>query len=114
MRAMQLAHNEQEELPLSDPLREVVQHWLDHLASERGYAELTREAYERDLRQFLNFWHGQLGRQPCIADLGHLEPRTFRGFLASRRRQQASNRSLARSLSALRSFFRWLETEDIA
>lgn len=114
MRLMQSVPEEQGELPLSGALRDAVASWLDHLASERGYAELTREAYERDLRQFLTYWQVQLGHPPCLADLSQLEPRTFRGFLASRRRQQASNRSLARSLSALRSFFRWLEGEEIA
>lgn len=111
MRAMPA---EQRELPLSEPLQDAVAKWLDHLVSERGYADLTREAYERDLRQFLAYWQAQLGRQPCSADLAHLGQRTFRGFLASRRRQQASNRTLARSLSALRSFFRWLEREELA
>jgi len=103
----------QGELQLSRPLQEAVADWLDHLAGERNYSDLTREAYGRDLRQFLSYWQAQLGRQPSLADLEILEPRTFRGFLASRRRQQASNRSLARSLSALRSFFRWLEGKEI-
>ena len=105
---------EQGELQLSEPLRDVVARWLDHLDSERGYADLTREAYERDLRQFLIYWQVQLGHSPGLADLAQLEPRTFRGFLASRRRQQTSGRSLARALSALRSFFRWLESNQIA
>lgn len=105
---------EQGELPLSEPLRELVERWLDHLGNERGYAELTREAYQRDLRQFLTYWHTQLGHCPSLADLAQLEPRAFRGFLASRRRQQSSNRSLARTLSALRSFFRWLDAQGIA
>lgn len=104
----------QEELPLSDLLQNVVARWLDHLSRERGYADHTRESYGRDLGQFLTYWQLQLGRSPCLADVEHLEPRTFRGFLASRRRQEASNRSLARTLSALRSFFRWLENEQIA
>ena len=106
--------DEQGELPLSDALRDAVARWLDHLASERSYADLTREAYARDLRQFLAYWQAQLGHQPCVADLAQLQQQTFRGFLASRRRQQASNRTLARSLSALRSFFRWLESESEA
>jgi len=104
----------QEELPLSDLLHNVIARWLDHLDSERGYAEHTCESYGRDLRQFLTYWQLQLGRAPCLGDVERLEPRTFRGFLASRRRQEASNRSLARTLSALRSFFRWLENQEIA
>ncbi|MCL4767057.1 MAG: tyrosine recombinase XerC [Hyphomicrobiaceae bacterium] len=111
---MTRAPDEQGELQLYGPLRDAVASWLDHLTVERGCAGLTRIAYERDLRQFLAYWQTQLGHQPCLADLDRLGPRTFRGFLASRRRQQASNRTLARALSALRSFFRWLEGEEAA
>ena len=37
----------------------------------------------------------------------------FRAFLAARRKDGISSRSLARTLSALRSFFRWLEQNEI-
>lgn len=104
--------DDQGELPLSGSLHEAVAEWLAHLASERGYADNTCEAYGRDLRQFLAYWRGQLGHAPSFADLQQLETRAFRGFFAARRRQEASNRSLARALSALRSFFRWLESES--
>jgi integrase/recombinase XerC len=100
-------------LPPSLDLRQTVTDWLDHLAHERGHAELTREAYERDVRQFLGYLASQLGRQPCLGSLARLEAKAFRGFMASRRQQGACSRSLARSLSALRSFFRWLEANKI-
>ena len=101
----------QMELPASGLMQDAAADWVCHLLRERGYAELTGEAYGRDVRQFLGFWAAQLGRAPRLDDLQQLDARTFRGFLASRRRQQASSRSLARALSALRSFFRWLESE---
>ena len=50
------------------------------------------------MRQFLGFLEGQLGHAPCLADLDRLEPKTFRGFLAARRRSGAVSRSLARTL----------------
>ena len=108
---MQASPTEQDELPLSNALEKVVTDWIAHLNAERGYSQLTCEAYGRDLRQFLAYWRGQLDRTPSVADLQQLDTRTFRGFLASRRREKVSNRSLARTLSALRSFFRWLESE---
>jgi integrase/recombinase XerC len=100
-------------LPPSNDLRQTVTDWLEHLAHERGHAGLTRQAYERDVRQFLGYLAAQLGRPPCLRTLAELEAKTFRGFMASRRQQGACSRSLARSLSALRSFFRWLEAGEI-
>ncbi len=83
--------------------------WLDHLTHERGAADLTLVAYERDLRQFIVYLQRTLCRPPTLEDLGHVDVKTFRGFLASRRREGAGSRSLARTISALRSFFDWLE-----
>ena len=101
------------ELPLSADLERAVAAWLTHLRHERGHADKTLEAYARDVRQFLGFIAGQLGYPPCLADLARLDLKTFRGFLAARRRAGAVSRSLARSLSALRQLFRWLDTQNL-
>jgi integrase/recombinase XerC len=101
------------ELPLSADLERAVAAWLAHLRHERGYAEKTLEAYARDVRQFLGYLATQLGYAPCLADLAKLDLKSFRGFLASRRRTGAVSRSLARTLSALRQLFRWLEAQNL-
>ena len=101
------------ELPLSADLERAVEDWLAHLRHERGHAEKTLEAYARDVRQFLQYLEGHLGHGVCLADLARLDLKTFRGFLAARRRSGAVSRSLARTLSALRQLFRWLEAQDI-
>ncbi len=101
------------ELPLGADLERAVAAWLAHLRHERGHADKTLEAYDRDVRQFLAFLARDLGHPPCLADLARLDLKVFRGFLASRRRTGAVSRSLARSLSALRQLFRWLEAKDI-
>jgi integrase/recombinase XerC len=84
------------------------------MAHEMGRADNTRAAYERDLRQLVDWLQRHLGRAPGLADLAGLDSRQFRAFLASRRQSGAASRSLARSLSGLRTFFRWLEAEDVA
>jgi integrase/recombinase XerC len=100
-------------LPLDGDLRQAVAGWLDHLEFERGHAKKTLEAYERDIRQFLNHLAHRVGHQPCLADLQSLETRAFRAFLAARRKETVTSRSLARTIAALRSFFRWLENAGI-
>ena len=93
-------------------LAAAAEQWLDHLVLGRGHSALTREAYARDLAQFAGFLARTLGRPAELADLARLDARSFRGFMASRRAQGASSRSLSRTMSALRTFFRWLEAGE--
>jgi integrase/recombinase XerC len=101
-------------LPLGDDLRRAVAAWLAALEHERGRTAKTLEAYERDLRQFLGWLKGDLGCAPCLADLARLDTKRVRAYMAARRRSGLTGRSLARGLSALRTFFRWLDAEEIA
>lgn len=100
------------ELALGRDLHDAIAGWLQHLAAERGQSAATLQAYERDLRQFLSFLKRHLGHSPCLGDLARLDAKTLRAFLAARRKSGVVSRSLARSLSALRMFFRWMERED--
>lgn len=101
-------------LPLGQDLGEAISGWLAHVTHERGHSANTRQAYERDIRQFLIFLNGHLGYPPCLGDIALLNAKTFRAFLSARRKDGAISRSLSRQLSALRMFFRWLDTENIA
>lgn len=101
------------ELPLGTNLHDAVRAWLAHLSSERGQSAATQEAYARDVRQFLGFLKHHTGHSPCLGDLARLDAKSVRAFLASRRKAGAVSRSLSRTLSALRMFFRWLEREDV-
>ncbi len=87
--------------------------WLLYLSAERHLAAKTREAYGRDLRQFCVFLTLHLGRSPSLADLASLAPRDFRAFLSARRIEGAQSRSLARTMSALRQFFRFLDRRSL-
>ena len=100
-------------LPLAGDLRAAVADWMAYLTHERGAAGNTLEAYERDLRQFFLWLKGDLGHAPCIGDLARLDAKRFRTFMATRRRAGFGSRSLARTMSALRAFFRWLEAQEI-
>jgi integrase/recombinase XerC len=79
-----------------------------YVADERRFSPRTVLAYRTDLDRFADFWekefaHESAGRTP----LSRLDTLTVRSYLAHLHRARLSNRSLARHLSTLRSFFRW-------
>src|SRR5690348_12618393 len=85
-------------LPFVRPeLAAAVERWLEHLGAERRYSPKTVEAYERDVRQWLAFLAEHLGKKLTLGDLQKLEPRDVRAFLAARRAQGLSGRSLMRT-----------------
>lgn len=88
--------------------------FLDGLAQERHYAANTVAAYRRDLSAFISFLQNHLGRPVSLGDLDALGASDFRSFLAQRRNDGLSNTTIGRTLSALRSFFRHLERNELA
>ena len=83
--------------------------WLEHLTSERRVSGHTVTGYGRDVEKFLAFLREHLGGEPAGRVLEGLAPSDFRAFLARQRSIGLSSRSLARTLSSLRTFFRYLE-----
>ncbi len=87
--------------------------WRRDLGAVRRLAANTLEAYERDLAQFLSFLGPHSGGSVTLAVLRDMRGADVRAFLASRREDGIEPRSLARSLSAVKSFFRFLEREGV-
>ncbi len=83
--------------------------WLQHLKSERRVASLTLEAYARDIGQFCGFLREHLAGTVSISALADMTASDFRAFMARRRTEGASSRSLARQLSAIRGLFQFAE-----
>jgi len=86
-----------------------VVHWLAYLGAERRMSPKTVEAYARDVHQFLAFLAEYRGGRITLATLVKLAPQDVRAFMAARRADGISGRSLMRSLAGARSFARYLE-----
>lgn len=90
--------------------------WYRWLVDEKRTADLTLEAYRRDLSAFLAFVRDHRGGPPGLATLAGLTTADFRAWLASRAdpRDPYARTSTARALSAVRGFFRFLDKRGIA
>jgi integrase/recombinase XerC len=83
--------------------------WLRFLGAEKRMSPKTLEAYQRDVGQFLDFLGTHLGGAPSLKQLAKLTPADVRAFMAARRSEGLSSRSLMRVLAGARSFARFLE-----
>ena len=90
-------------------VREAVEDWLGYLGTERGLSPNTLEAYARDISQFLAYLATMLNRLPDMNHVIGLKAREVRGFLAARREAGVGSRTLSRTLSGLRMFYKFLE-----
>jgi integrase/recombinase XerC len=79
--------------------------YLKHLEKERDVSPHTVKAYARDLEAFTEFCDRHYGNWSwnTVDRLG------LRGFLGEQQRRGLSKRSAARALSAIRSFYRFLQ-----
>jgi integrase/recombinase XerC len=99
--------------PVTEQVRGYISDWQTYLASEKRASSNTCAAYARDLGAFVFFLAGHLGGPVTKSGLERLKVADFRSFLAQRRAEGVSGRSLARALSVIRSFFRYLERREI-
>jgi integrase/recombinase XerC len=103
------SHNGAEILGAGSDVAAEVARWLLQLSAERRMSPRTCEAYERDLRQFLAFLSQHLGGRVTLKALARLAPQDIRAYMAARRAEGITGRSLARALAGARSFARFVE-----
>ena len=88
-----------------------VEEYLTHLAKERDVSPNTVIAYRRDLKEFVGFlgaYHGG-----AVWSWQGVDRLTMRGFLGHLTRRGLSRRSMSRTLSAVRGFYRFLALNDL-
>ena len=88
--------------------------WLSWARDQKRMSPKTLDAYERDVRQFLQHLTGHVGEPASIKDVANLKPLDMRGFMARRREGGAEARTLGRGLAGIRSFVRYLEKKGLA
>jgi len=88
-----------------------LQAFLDYLRLNRNASGHTVSAYESDVLQFLAFAAQYINTTPASLEPAHLELGTIRAFMADLYRQGHARASVARKLSALRAFGRYMRRE---
>ena len=87
-----------------------VSEYLTYVSKERDLSENTVSAYERDLREFTGWLAASRGAEEWKWE--SVTRADIRGFLAHLTRKGQARRSIARALSAVRSFLRWLHLDE--
>lgn len=94
--------------PISPQARDALSTWLRHLKALDGAADRTVAAYGRDVTGYLTFLALHRGGAEGTAALTPLPAADLRAWMAHERGRGLSARSLARALSAVKTFTRWL------
>jgi integrase/recombinase XerC len=91
---------------------EALDRWIGHLRALDGRAEATARAYRADVLGFLTFLAQHTGGEGGLAGLGRLTLGDMRAWMAHERGRGLSARSLARALSSVKAFLRWLSDRE--
>jgi integrase/recombinase XerC len=92
-------------------MKEQLRDFLEFLRLNRNASPHTVAAYDSDLSQFLTFAAEHLNTTRAALEPAQIDLGTIRGFVAVLHRQQQTRSSVARKLSALRTFGRFLRRE---
>ena len=84
----------------------LIESFLSFLKENRNYSEHTLKSYRNDLNKFEIFLN-----ENKILTIAKVNNNLVRNFLGLHRRKGLSPKSLARILSSLRSFFKFLKSE---
>jgi integrase/recombinase XerC len=92
--------------------RDALTLFLDHKRALDAASENTIKAYQADIGGFLGFMASHLGGEAGRGALARVTISDMRAWMASERARGIGTRSLARALSAVKSFYSWLSEQD--
>ena len=84
---------------------QILSEYLDYLEVEKGLAQNTIEAYERDLNDFLNFSDN--------IELNNIKRTNINSYIRNLHEQKFSPTSIMRKIASLRGFFKWANANEI-
>jgi integrase/recombinase XerD len=87
-------------------MKRILDQFLNHLSVERGLSANTIESYRRDLGAYLKFL-----REKKVGSVGAITVEHVTGFIARLSRKGLAANSIARKLSSLRGFHKFLVAE---
>lgn len=97
---------------ISPAARDALQGWLDAERALKGASRNTITAYSRDLADFLSFMTLHKGEAQGLGPLKAVDTRDMRAWMAETRSHGVGARSLARKVSAVKTFYRWLAERE--
>lgn len=97
---------------ISAALTDALAGWLDHQRALNGAADNTLKAYQTDVLGFLGFMTQHHGGAQGLGPLSRITVSDMRAWMAHERGRGVAARSLARSLSAVKTFYAWLAERE--
>lgn len=97
---------------ISPAAQTALQDWLSAQKAMKGASANTIAAYSHDLTHFLAFMTRHRGEEQGLARLATVGVPEMRAWMAACRSEGLGARSLARRLSAVKSFYRWLSRRE--
>ena len=82
--------------------------WLDYLSNIKKLSQNSVTSYKNDLSKFFVFFQDYIEKNIGLKEIESIKISEFRSFLTYRRNSEISSNSIARNISALKSFFRFL------
>ncbi|EBA10181.1 tyrosine recombinase XerC [Sagittula stellata] len=99
-------------LDISPAARTALADWLDHAKALREASDNTITAYRADVIDFIAFLTQHHAEPQGLAPLARVTTSDMRAWMAHLRRTEIGPRSMARKLSAVKTFYRWLADRE--
>ena len=97
----------------TEKVKKLLDSWNEYLTVQRNLSPKTVSSYMEDMKSFFDFLFRSFNQPADEALLRDLTVTDFRSFLAWRHQNQADRSTVARGMSALKNFFKYLMYQNI-